>query len=229
MTEEGTTFDLPFQWDDGTFVSPFVRSAAAGLPPLGLYLTTHMLKGREGHQEQDEKDEEWVISDLGCGDGTALFGIIEEMQRQLHASARHGVHIRGVGYDLDAALVEMAIAAAPQHCGQFHHHQGGSEGQSSSGDLYQFFVQDLGQMSADDVLNGGLLSTTVSLRRHVVFVYLLTSALEVLQDLIEALLARVEVLISNSWSIPYLEKYLVAKVGEHWVYQWNAAQATVPS
>lgn len=226
--EGGTTFELPFQWDDGTFVSPFVRSAASGLPPLGQYIATHLsthppvptvtTSGREegegtadDHKAavvvQDNDNEEWIITDLGCGDGTALFGIVSELTRLLSVKTSngeplsHSVTVKGVGYDLDSDLVDLAGTLVPP---------GASDHQ------YQFFVKDLGQVAANDVLMESAVRC-----RHVVFVYLLTSALEVLRDLMEDVLRKVELLISNSWSIPYFEDHLVARVGEHWVYRWS--------
>lgn len=199
---EGTTFELPFQWDDGQYVSPFVRSSRDTLDELGHFIAQNLRCSMSGSHEI-------VVTDLGCGDGTALFGICRALHSKYCDASQSNSAIyavTGYGYDLDADLVDLASQASSSFCAdaplvRFH-----------------FAVRDICSMTAVDVL---MEEGTSPPRRHVVFVYLLTTALEQLKELVMALLPRVEMFISNSWSVPYLqEKYFVKKVGSHWVYKW---------
>lgn len=221
-TMAASGFELPFQWDDGTFVSPFVRSSGETLQDVGGFVATSLVKRiREWASLCSDSRIEVVVTDLGCGDGQALFDlcpkIADTLRRDLsatslgHASAIPPVTVFGRGVDLDEELVTVANQRVSE------------EMNKAPTAAYTFEVADICAMTADSIVTPASGGDNV-LRIHVVFVFLLTTALEQLEPLITTLLPEVEFFISNSWSVPYLENTTAArgKMGSCFVYRSDA-------
>lgn len=94
--------DLPFQWDDGRFVSPFVASSEGYLAPVSDWILRHLLlptleryvgarDARHGSRDQLGQAEQprvvvhMRLADLGCGDGSALFFLCQHLARAWQA------------------------------------------------------------------------------------------------------------------------------------------------
>ena len=88
-----STFELPFGWDDGKFVSPFVTSGPESTLQLVEILQDVALCGPLATLQKCR------IVDLGCGDGTVL-----------HAAVTNISWLSAVGYDLDESLIAKAQA-----------------------------------------------------------------------------------------------------------------------
>lgn len=219
-------FELPFQWDDGTFVSPFVRSSGDTLQEVGQFIGQFL--ERRISSEAAVQPIEIVVTDLGCGDGHALFELCPVIAAHLGriCTAEKNISIRARGVDLDEELIGVANARQPP---EEQRQTKTSETSSCVVPVrYHFEVADICDMRPDDVASpcahnnggGGGVTTTI----HVVFVFLLTTALEQLKSLVLSLLPRVEFFISNSWSVPYLQEsqHFVGKMGSCFVYRQDS-------
>ena len=86
MAAASEQFELPFQWDDGRFISPFVSTGDSAVVELVRVLEEHQLTGGGN-----------TMVDLGCGDGKVLLGAASKLPS-----------LRCIGFDLDEELVERA-------------------------------------------------------------------------------------------------------------------------
>ncbi|CUI14083.1 Hypothetical protein, putative [Bodo saltans] len=103
-------FELPFQWDDGTFVSPFVRSSGESLQDVGGFLAAFLIKKIAHLAENHHTAVEVTVTDLGCGDGQALFDLCPTISSAIinHNEVTVPVTVFGRGVDLDEGLVDIA-------------------------------------------------------------------------------------------------------------------------
>jgi hypothetical protein len=165
MAEE---LDLPFQWDDGVFISPFVRSEDSSATSLVHVL--RCLAEQEGYSSTSLS-----FADLGCGDGKVVFRVAADFPSW-----------PCVGYDLDEDLIQRATSSAAALSLDPHR--------------VRFVHSNL------------LEEPTKTFEQHqVIFMYLLPDALLLLKEKIEALfhLPTTLLMVSNNWTIPYLEEFLV--------------------
>ena len=189
-------FPLPFQWDDGVFISPFVATDPETIH--GLAGLVENLVGFDASPTASSLCDITLI-DLGCGDGRVVAHVAAVIaQRRLPTVAR----ISALGLDLDEGLIVKAKSSVAMVDG----------GEGPIVEL-RFEVQDLLQVSASDVLSKAASSSS---RLHsegrpqqqrdiiVVFAYLLPEALLLLKPLISALVTKVTCVVSNRWDIPYL-------------------------
>ncbi|KEG08822.1 hypothetical protein DQ04_06381000, partial [Trypanosoma grayi] len=95
--------ELPFQWDDGNFISPFVSSSDDAVAALAAWMHDSPLL-------PPHKDA-LRLTDLGCGDGQALFALSANLF-SLRGGSSHGdaspLQLTVVGLDLDETLVNAA-------------------------------------------------------------------------------------------------------------------------
>lgn len=202
MAEENSVFELPFQWDDGNFLSPYVASEADGLADLVKVLSDPTMSGR-WLDEAGNGAEPPVFSDLGCGNGCVVHHVIRTFPS-----------VRGIGFDLDDNLIEVAQKRLAQEP---------DEGVRSR---IKFHVADL----RDEL-------PSVMRMSSVAFFYLLPDALELLQEHVEAGTAhwkpvevaassspsvnnndritpatsRLRCVVSHRWPIPYLSRFLLPR------------------
>lgn len=257
--EDVSQFDLPFQWDDGKFVSPFVRSSQESLNALAVFLAPRI---REAERQADSLHEtveststeckrrstkhhrrEVVVrvTDLGCGDGMVVLELVRTLPALLLGAAApagapipssslvvgadeqspptHSFVVEGVGLDLDEDLVQLALQNASK---------------MDLASSCHFTVQDLHDVTVASILlprqqqQQNVVAVPCSMHGdgddqtirmvHVVFIFLLPSAMDMMKELILALLPHISFFVSNSWEVPYLTPNLVEKVGSYYVY-----------
>ena len=226
-------FPLPFQWDDGVYVSPFVTSSDVAGGELVAFLASAASASvaRRGSASDNQptgeaaavavaERSELEFLDLGCGDGRVVHAMAA-------ASAANGeakpalAFTTCVGLDLDPDLVAAANAiwlSVPRP--------------PSSPKV--LFVQ--GDFLSEE-LNPRIASA------HVVFCYLLPEALTALRPLFLELTGhwrpaavtsaeeaaggqlrlprggrQLQYLITNTWPIPYLASFEVARSEKLVVY-----------
>jgi hypothetical protein len=214
------TFELAFQWDDGTFISPFVateRSAIEGLTEIIRELL--LPEAQQGEANTFPEKCSIAVLDLGCGDGRVVAQTARSLahlveKAEIGSLLRTVNHISAAGVDLDEELVSVAKAsAASSAAGETALKHPGSPTVE-----VRYFVRDLLALSPSDCLalvgspcNTKLDSPAQPLRRRghfsCIFTYLLPEALIQLQPLLEGLLPHVSCVVSNSWDIPYLEPW----------------------
>jgi SAM-dependent methyltransferase len=220
MSSGASRFDLPFQWDDGRFVSPFVESTAATIDAL-CHVVLPTILGRGGDRTAAgaaaDTDDCFTFVDLGCGDGRVVAGV-----------AARFPHCTAVGIDLDEALIAAACA---------------DERYAAWGDRLHFVVGDIVDASrtaapTTHVERGHAAARAWVQSADVIFCYLLPEALVTMRPAIEQLTAhwskhggvaggagyddesctaqrhdgggagaRVRAIVSNLWPVPYLERY----------------------
>jgi SAM-dependent methyltransferase len=216
-------FELPFQWDDGTFVSPFVRSSGETLQDVGEFLAEFLIR-HVAQLSTETAAVEVVVTDLGCGDGQALFDLCPKIAAAMKGAVTIPLRVFGRGVDLDEDLVAVAAQRVSTDGSKVMSSDAENNNAALTPSLnpaavrYAFEVADICAMSADDIAAP---SADHVVRIHIVFVFLLTTALEQLQPLVEKLLPNVEFFVSNSWTVPYLEGTASArgKVGSCFVYR----------
>ena len=234
--EEGgdgeAAFPLPFQWDDGVFISPFVATdpdTISGLASLvGSAITRNVSSATTSLLPH-------VITllDLGCGDGRVVLEAAEAVAQSAAAGA-YGPqvtvrHVSALGLDLDEALIDRAKLLALNRSSH-RSAAGAAVGDPSllpketTTISYRFEVQDLLQLTAEACVAMAVGPSPPSCeeghdstkkkedleevkRIVVVFAYLLPEALKLLEPLISQLLPRVTCVVSNRWDIPYLEPW----------------------
>ncbi|RNF27575.1 uncharacterized protein Tco025E_00136, partial [Trypanosoma conorhini] len=110
--------ELPFQWDDGKFISPFVASSADALAALAAWMKdSPLLQLQHGGALR--------LTDLGCGDGAALLSLSAALCAPQgagdHSDDVAPLQLTVVGLDLDEELVlaarrrAAALTVPPPH------------------------------------------------------------------------------------------------------------------
>ncbi|RNF10268.1 hypothetical protein TraAM80_01611 [Trypanosoma rangeli] len=111
--------ELPFQWADGKFISPFVASSTDALEVLAAWVKDSLLF-------QLRRGGSLGLTDLGCGDGAALLLLSAALLRTSRGTSDYAdvpppLQLTLVGLDLDGGLVltarrrAAAMAAPPPH------------------------------------------------------------------------------------------------------------------
>lgn len=203
--------ELPFEWDDGNFISPFVSSSDGDAAALAEWLVpTHLV------QAEDSTAVRWRVTDLGCGDGAALFAIAAHVQQLWQAPS--SLQIQALGLDLDDALIDLChktkskvqqqVSSSMVHCD------------------FTFLNEDIRYCSMD-VHFPAYTATTASgsdgvrEARPLLYLYLLPEALEQLEEQLTDILVRRGYLVAcNRWKIAYFAQWECATVGNVTVYQY---------
>lgn len=209
-----TPSDLPFQWDDGHFISPFVATREEDVEIACEWLVSHVIapKVHEGTSHGPSMSTATLlrVTDWGCGDGTALLFFVKHLvAKWLSSDLAKAVELRvkATGVDLDEDLIATAgihcsppvAAAVPELV----------EWRWVCEDIRHCNLNDFNRRQAEPL-------------PHILFLYLLPDALEMLKDRInELLLRRGCVVLSNRWPVRYLEPWLVANVGNVHVYRYT--------
>lgn len=171
--------ELPFQWDDGVFISPFVASSNETAAAVARWVHERYL--------YSSSPKALRLIDLGCGDGAALFGTAEALNSL-------GVSVQATGIELDEGLVAKAEAEAATR---------GGPGRS-----FRFLCADIQTLNLDLYFPLPPAGSAETEPPTVLFLYLLPEALAVLEDSLTRILKeRRTVIISNRWSIPYFSSY----------------------
>ncbi|EAN93139.1 hypothetical protein C3747_248g17 [Trypanosoma cruzi] len=191
--------ELPFQWDDGNFISPFLASGDDTLRVLAAWLNdSPLLRFQHGGALR--------LTDLGCGDGSALLSLSAGLFTLRGASGCRDVsplQLTAVGLDLDEELIlaarrraEAVIVPPPHrlHC--------------------VFETADVRQLDAAQYFP---LSES---SRHVLFVYLLPEGLEAIREKLLEIISRVALLVSNRWEVPFLARWKRVKLQNLHLYQY---------
>ncbi|KAG8341634.1 CheR methyltransferase SAM binding domain [Trypanosoma vivax] len=191
--------DLPFQWDDGVCVSPFVASTELSMEMLAQWLDNPSRLGNT---------HTLAVTDLGCGNGSALLALSSALFK-LRGEVRP-LNLSIVGIDIDASLIEAAKQAAAAatttmtttipslHCFKC-----------------TFEVADLCQLVVEQYF------PREEAAGHVLFLYLLPEALDIIRETLLEALQRVCFLVSNRWEVPFLSQWRVTSVGTLHIYSYG--------
>ncbi|AIN98612.1 hypothetical protein LPMP_231630 [Leishmania panamensis] len=236
--------DLPFQWDDGNFISPFEAASEADMEAFAEWLTACYLSSivhNSSTSSRNRADQlcavpwpyEMRLTDLGCGDATAVLSLAQHLRKNwcdLQSTTDdapppdHAVplHIIVTGIDLDDALLDTAAANASVF----------SVTVASPSSLpvsieTHILSQDLRTIDVDvhfpRCVQGGADSFYPSTRPpYVLYMYLLPDALALLREKLVDILERGWVVASNRWPIPGLEASLQACAGHVHIYSRTA-------
>ncbi|AAZ13107.1 hypothetical protein, conserved [Trypanosoma brucei brucei TREU927] len=188
--------ELPFQWDDGTCISPFVATSNNTLVALSKWLHDVVLQHGENNSLR--------LTDLGCGDGAALLQLCCELF--LLQTKSCPLHLIAVGVDIDESLITDARRAAADAVAKVpspHQLQ------------HDFAVADLRGVAVDEYFP---LSETDS---HVLFLYLLPEALNIIRDKLLEVIQRVRFVVSNRWDIPFFSNWKIGQLHTLNVYSYR--------
>nr|CCD14360.1 unnamed protein product [Trypanosoma congolense IL3000] len=188
--------DLPFQWDDGTCISPFVPTTGDSVVELAAWIDRSVLPRSSTCTMR--------VTDLGCGDGTPLLVLCAELFSG--RGPKYPLEVMAVGFDIDEGLVAKAKRAAdeaasvvpPPHILR-----------------HNFAVADLRETDIEkyfpvDEADG-----------HVLFLYLLPDALEIIREMLLKVIRRVRMLVSNRWDLPFLCEWKVGQLNTLHIYCYN--------
>jgi hypothetical protein len=208
-----TVFEMPFQWDDGKFVSPFVVTGQNEVDDLVQLLQSAWFANLKPTQTQTNEtatpasaeltpqphpspspSKLPLFVDLGCGNGCVVAAVVNALP-----------WLRGMGYDLDEHLIDTASKTylSSDPTSRIHERLG-------------FEVKDLCES-----LRGLLADAAIA------FVYLLPEALEMLAADItacvrhwgataatdDALCPSLNWVVSHKWDVPCLAQYKVELPG----------------
>ncbi|GET88820.1 hypothetical protein, conserved [Leishmania tarentolae] len=232
--------DLPFQWDDGNYISPFVASSEADTEAFGEWLTARYLRPIVQHITASSRSGvdqlcavspayEMRLTDLGCGDATAVLSLAQHLRKgwcNLQGAtddfpspdAVASLHIILTGIDLDDALLDTAAANASAFT---------DAGSSSVSSLVSVETQFLSQDIRTADLNvcfpycvqGDAASSCAPSRLpYVLYMYLLPEALTLLREKLVGIMERGWVVASNKWPIPGLDAFLRGRAGHVHIY-----------
>ncbi|KAG5504476.1 hypothetical protein JKF63_04928 [Porcisia hertigi] len=232
--------DLPFQWEDGTFISPFVAASEEDMKAFAEWITTRCLSpivescsvASSSCADQRcavSRSHELRLTDLGCGDATAVLSLAQHISKgwcSLHSttagasflSGAASLHITVTGIDLDDGLLETAAANASAFA---------AASSSSSSSLVSvetlFVAEDLCTADVDiyfprRVQGGGASSCASALPPCVLYMYLLPEALAQLREKLVQIMERGWLVASNRWPIPGLEAFLRERAGRVHIY-----------
>ena len=195
---DGATFDgkiLPDayedQWPrfDGNYIAPFVASDRAMIAAAAEIIGTRMSQpvAAAPHPLLLAHPALASLPAIVPGEDTVVdlgCGDGRALSMMTRATGLHGI-----GVDLDAALIDVAnrtfAATFP------------------TGATLSFEIGDLCDESV---------VASIAQRATIIFLFLLPSAMEILQDAIKTLCQRAKFVISNKWPVPFLEDFRVAHV-----------------
>ncbi|ORC89126.1 uncharacterized protein TM35_000131300 [Trypanosoma theileri] len=196
--------DLPFQWDDGKFISPFVASSDEALAELSTWMFNALLLPFK----QQQSSATLRLTDLGCGDGHALLSLCAHLflrwgtnEDSPNASS---LQMSVAGLDLDETLIDLAKQRVPSLLVSPPNH------------LHCVFeVADVRHCEVEQYFP---LDERCS---HVLFLYLLPEGLEIIRDKLLQAFRRVQFVVSNRWEVPFLSKWKVAELQRMHVYHYS--------
>ncbi|ESL09265.1 hypothetical protein TRSC58_03018 [Trypanosoma rangeli SC58] len=192
--------ELPFQWDDGKFISPFVASSADALEVLAAWV-------KDSPLFQLRRSGSLRLTDLGCGDGAALLSLSAALLRTPRGTIDHAdvppLQLTVVGLDLDGELVltarrrAAAMTVPPPH--RLHC-------TFETADVRHLEVARYFPFSEA----GG----------HVLFLYLLPEGLDAIRATLLEIFLRVGLLVSNRWEVPFLAKWKLTQLQGLHLYRY---------
>lgn len=223
--------DFPFQWDDGTFISPFVAASEVDMEMfagwiVARYLAT--LTTHNAHTVAAGRRLEMRLTDLGCGDATALLSLVQyvrkgwrELETTVEGSLQSSLHLLVTGVELDDALLAKAednatsfascIASPTSSPVSVETHFVNADIRFADVDVY--FPR---HVAIPSLLNES--TTQVLTPPYVLYMYLLPDALVMLREKLVEVLRRGWVVASNRWPIPGLDHLLKEQAGHVHVY-----------
>ncbi|CAJ04977.1 conserved hypothetical protein [Leishmania major strain Friedlin] len=232
--------DLPFQWDDGNCISPFVASSEADTEAFAAWLTErylspivqHITASSRGCAHQlcaVSQPHEMRLTDLGCGDAAAALTLVQHLRKgwctlqgaTADAPSPDGascLRILLTGIDLDDALLDTAAANMSAFT---------AAAASPLSSLVSIETHLLSQdIRAADLnvcfprcVQGGAASFCAPTRPpYVLYMYLLPDALALLREKLVDIMERGWVVASNRWPIPGLEAFLRDRAGNVHIY-----------
>ncbi|CAD2220803.1 hypothetical protein AGDE_00759 [Angomonas deanei] len=202
--------ELPFQWDDGNFISPFVRSTEEDMRLLvqHLYDTVwgpQILKSNHGSTFRLR------MVDLGCGDGAALLFLYQsltQLWKAQHSTDGKVLVVEVCGIDLDEELVEQACASAQE-----------TPESTAVKVSFVFRTEDVRYCSLDQYFpkfEATAGDGTDVVLQPLLFLYLLPEALEALEKYISEIMNdRHHIVVSNRWTIPYFPETQLTVLEHH--------------
>ncbi|KPA83821.1 hypothetical protein ABB37_02030 [Leptomonas pyrrhocoris] len=224
--------DFAFQWDDGNFISPFVAASEGDMEIFAGWLVARFLTTLTASAPKTAaKRLEMRLTDLGCGDATAILSLAQyvrkgwrELATTVEGSSQSFLHLLVTGVELDDALLVKAEdnAAAFATCI--------ASPTSSPVSVETHFVNADIRFADLDVYfprHVAIRSSTASVRAaappltsppYVLYMYLLPDALEVLLEKLLEVLRRGWIVASNRWPIPGLDHLLKERAGHVHVY-----------
>ncbi|KAG5478761.1 hypothetical protein LSCM1_06165 [Leishmania martiniquensis] len=232
--------DLPFQWDDGNYISPFVAASEADMEAFAEWLTArylspivaHSTASPHGSEEQRcgaSQPHTLMLTDLGCGDATAALSLAKHLRRGWCdlcgstgsaplSSGAASLHVVLTGVDLDDALLDAAAANASVFAVSV-----ASPSSSPVSVEAHLLSQDLHTLDLDAhfprCAQGGAASLASPTRPpNVLYMYLLPDALALLRERLEAIMERGWLVASNRWPIPGLDAFLRDRAGNVHIY-----------
>lgn len=238
--------DLPFGWDDGNFISPFVATSTDDMLCMAQWMRSEFLTvcsaghcccggGQDGAESTTASAAASVglvyqlkVVDLGCGDGNAVmsFGnfICKEWQ-QLEEAKSPGVtaaphrqlQVDITGIDLDRDLVTQAEAAWAAVGLSAVLPAAPSPTASMTA---RFICTDIRDCDAGAYFppSGGQDGGSPHLP-SILYMYLLPEALRVIHDTIQTALSRGWIVASNRWPIDGLADCIIGKAGNVYLYR----------
>ncbi|CBZ27303.1 conserved hypothetical protein [Leishmania mexicana MHOM/GT/2001/U1103] len=232
--------DLPFEWEDGSCISPFVASSEADTEAFAAWVTERYLtpivqhitassRGCEGQLCATSQPCEMRLTDLGCGDATAALSLVQHLRKGWcnlqgatdDAPSPDGaacLRITLTGIDLDDALLDTAAANASAFT---------AAAALPLSSLVSVETHILSQDIRTADLNvcfprcvqGGTASCSAPTRPpYVLYMYLLPDALALLREKLVDIMERGWVVASNRWPIPGLEAFLRDRAGHVHIY-----------
>ncbi|KAG5478565.1 hypothetical protein LSCM4_04798 [Leishmania orientalis] len=237
-------FDLPFQWDDGHCVSPFVAASEADMKAFAGWLTARYLSPIVQHSTVSSRcradqlcavsqQHEMLLTDLGCGDATAALSLAKHLRRGWcdlrsntdDASSTDGatsLHIIVTGIDLDDALLVTAAANASAFAIAV-----ASPSSSPVSVETHLLSEDLRTVDLDVhfprcAQRGAAPLLAPTQPPYVLYMYLLPDALALLRGKLLDIMERGWLVASNRWPVPGLEAFLRDRAGNVHIYAYAA-------
>ncbi|KPI87144.1 hypothetical protein ABL78_3797 [Leptomonas seymouri] len=223
--------EFPFQWDDGQFISPFIASSEEDMEMLaGWLVAPYLTANTTPNSTATARRLEMRLTDLGCGDATALLSLAEYVQKgwqelgtTVENSSQRSLHLLITGVELDDALLVKAEESAASFAMRVASPTSSPVSAETHFVSVDIRVVDLDvyfprRMPCPSLLVSTPASPLPPSPPYVLYVYLLPEALETLREKLVEVLCRGWMVASNRWTIPGLDHLLKERVGHIHIY-----------